>query len=293
LRFHPTSPICAARALRDLELRLPRRGLLQRESTSLFVRADASPITAGDVDKLFKTCLKESEVPRNPNAVYSPHSFRRYLACALKAQHASDSTIQALLRWKTPESLKLYGILNDESYADLVDCAGTADVSSVRTNALPRAEMLDAAGRFHAARASLDAAAKSAQAKKPADDTADSDESEAAASSSDDDSPPPIQPPPPKRRRSGRQSTTPAVAPAPPPPLTIANALGRQVMVPASIWPDEPCHEHDGQGWQATITQVDRRLGAVFIKLLQARNAQGRRFVGNWLMLDTVKVPPS
>ena len=35
-------------------------------------------------------------------------------------------TIQALLRWKTAEALKLYSFLSDERYADLVDSAGTA-----------------------------------------------------------------------------------------------------------------------------------------------------------------------
>ena len=134
LRFSHSAAICAARELRDLELRLPRNGLTQREGTALFTREDGSPITAANVDKLFKACLAGSGVARSTTAQYSPHSFRRYLACALKAQGAADSTIQALLRWKTAESLKLYSILNDESYADLIDGAGKADVSSVRTN---------------------------------------------------------------------------------------------------------------------------------------------------------------
>ena len=107
------------------------------------------------MDRLFKVCLSGAGVPRSTAAKYSPHSFRRYLACALKAQGTSDSTIQALLRWKTAESLKLYSFLSDESYANLVDSAGAADVSSVRTNALPRAELLDAAQHFHAARAHI------------------------------------------------------------------------------------------------------------------------------------------
>ena len=87
-------------------------------------------------------------MPKKSTARYSPHSFRRYLACALKASGVADSTIQALLRWKTSESLKLYSFLSDELYADLVDGAGHADVSSVRSNALPRADLLDA-GTVH------------------------------------------------------------------------------------------------------------------------------------------------
>ena len=72
--------------------------------------------------------------------------------------------------------------MSDEKYADLIDDAGAADVSSVRTNALPRAEMLDAAQLFHAARHGLAAAARDAAALAPADDVIDDD----AISDSDD-----------------------------------------------------------------------------------------------------------
>ena len=188
--------ICAARELRDLELRLPRNGLTQREGTALFTREDGSPISAANVDKLFKACLAGSGVARSTTAQYSPHSFRRYLACALKAQGAADSTIQALLRWKTAESLKLYSILNDESYADLIDGAGKADVSSVRTNSLPRAELLDVAGSFHAARVSLRTAAAAAEATAPEEDECVADSEAATSSDSSDGEQAPPPPPP-------------------------------------------------------------------------------------------------
>ena len=68
--------------------------------------------TSSEVDALFITCVRQAGVPADSSARYSPHSFRRYLACALKAQGVADSTIQALLRWKTAESLKLYSFLN-------------------------------------------------------------------------------------------------------------------------------------------------------------------------------------
>eukprot|EP00966_Prymnesium_polylepis_P058167 1346861-Prymnesium_polylepis.1 len=61
----------------------------------------------------------QAGVPSDSAARYSPLSFRRYLAYALKTSGASDSTIQALLRWKAAESLKLYSFLSDESYANL------------------------------------------------------------------------------------------------------------------------------------------------------------------------------
>ena len=129
--------------------------------------------------------------------------------------------------WKTSESLKLYSFLSDESYADLVDGAGHADVSSVRTNALPRADLLDAAARCHTARADIAAAARAANATPAADDDADDD---AESSDASDDDAPPRPPPPPanqRKRKRGPPAAGPTDEAAPPPPLTLANAVGR------------------------------------------------------------------
>lgn len=294
LRFHARSPICAARALRDLELRLPRHGRQLREGTAMFVNEDGSPITSTKLDTLFKQCLREAGSSPDAAARYSPHSFRRYLACALKARGVADSTIQALLRWKTAESLKLYSFLSDDKYADLVDEAGSADVSSVRTNALPRAELLDVAGSFHGARAALCAAARAAEATAPAEDdtTADTDNEGSDDPISDEEPapPPPAAPPPPRKRKRSRSSSAgaSAAATAAPPSLTANNAVGRRVLVPAHTWPGEACPEHDGKGWEVDIEQVDRRLSAALVRFTHARTAQGGRFAKEWLRLDAL-----
>ena len=292
LRFNHTAAICAARELRDLELRHRRVGLAQRESTALFVRDNGAPFTTSDVDALFKECLATSGVPRSIAATYSPHSFRRYLACALKAQGAADSTIQALLRWKTAESLKLYSILNDESYANLIDSAGSANVSSVRTNALPRAELLDAAGSFNAGRAALRAAAGEAQSLDPADDIYEHD-SEIEASSDEeepDDAATLPQPRPRARKRSiGASSSTQPPAAAPPPPLTLDTAVGRRALVPAGMWPTYTCTERDGAGWEVEVTVVDKRASAVLVSFAVARDASGKRWAREWLTFESLQ----
>ena len=293
LRYHVSSAVCAARALRDLELRHPRHGLTQRETTALFVRDNGLPLSTANVDKLFKECLAGSGIPRSAQATYSPHSFRRYLACALKAQGASDSTIQALLRWKTAESLKLYAILNDESYADLVDSAGSADVSSVRTNALPRAELLDAADSFDKCRASLSTAAKEAQSMDPSEDVYQPDsEIEASSNDEDDDgaaaAPRPLQR---TRKRSADASTSaPGPTVAPPVPLTtIDSAKGLRALVPAVLWPSYPCAENSGKGWDVDIVDVDKRVNAVLVSFAVARDASGKRWAREWLTFESLQ----
>ena len=297
LRFSRSAQICAARALRDLELRLPRHGRQQREGTALFVTENGQPLSTSSVDRLFKLCLSQAGEPGNPEARYSPHSFRRYLGCALRASGASDATIQALLRWKTAESLKLYSFLNDERYADLVDGAGSADVSTVRTNALPRAELLDAAQSFHAARNSLSDAARLAEARQPSEDDADSEQDELSSSGSDADEQP-QQPQQPqqqpahtrrgKRPRAARAGDEPPRAPAPPAPLTIDGSVGRRGMVPAQLWPAYVCQERGGEGWEVSIDQADKRLNAVLVSFVHARDVSGKRFAREWLTLESI-----
>ena len=69
------------------------------------------------------------------------HSWRIYLACALLAAGASNGTIQAMLRWRSDEALKIYARINDSDYADLLAKASQAHVSSIRTTTL-REEVL-------------------------------------------------------------------------------------------------------------------------------------------------------
>jgi hypothetical protein len=61
------------------------------------------------------------------------HSFRIYLACALLAAGASHGTIQTMLRWRSDDALKIYARINDFKYAEWLEKASTAKVSSIRT----------------------------------------------------------------------------------------------------------------------------------------------------------------
>jgi len=82
-------------------------------------------------------------VPKEAAKLYTWHSPRIYLACALSAQGVKDSTIQALLRWQTAESLRVYARLSMHTYGGLVDGAAEACVASVQTSNLPMFERFD------------------------------------------------------------------------------------------------------------------------------------------------------
>ena len=68
---------------------------------------------------------------------YSWHSARIYLACSLLAAGASHAQIQALCRWQTEDSLRVYARLNPSSYRELLSRAASAQVESVSVGSLP------------------------------------------------------------------------------------------------------------------------------------------------------------
>ena len=166
-------------------------------------------------------------------------------------------------------------------------------MSSVRTNALPRAEMLEAAGRFEQARTQLTAEAHVAANTKPEDDEVHCC-SDDYCSSSDDDavqqrgSSRAKQPAPPRRKRRRSAGAASSSEPSPPPPLDFGSAVGRRALVPASVWPGETCLEHNGRGWEVVVDQVDRRAGAVLVGFSTARDSRGKRYAREWLRLESL-----
>ena len=60
---------------------------------------------------------------------------------------------------------------------------------------------------------------------------------------------------------------------------------GDRALVPAEIWPDEPCHEFDGQGWLVRIIKTGHRQNnpAVEVEFVDAKDIKGRRFKNEWL----------
>ena len=74
----------------------------------------------------------------------------------------------------------------------------------------------------------------------------------------------------------------------PPPPITIDAAVGRHALVPASIWPTYTCSEHDGRGWEVLIRHTDKRIRAVLVSFVADRNAAGKRYPKEWLLLESL-----
>ena len=138
----------AAAWLRRIELALPVRGE-HRLDTALFV-ADSSlaPLRHSTVDTYLGLLLKlhfGTEAGK-----YSFHSFRIGFACALLAAGCDPFTIQALARWRSVESLRIYARMNPDVYAAWVSKALTQRASSTSTANLPVIDSHDALARLQA-----------------------------------------------------------------------------------------------------------------------------------------------
>ena len=135
LHYEPSDASCAFLHLANLELFQPVGGR-DRGSVPLITPDGRQPFRGAQLDaallKLLELIVGKSNVSK-----YSWHSARIHLACSLLASGASSAQIQALCRWQTEDSLRVYARLNPTSYRALLCRASTADVSSVSTSSLP------------------------------------------------------------------------------------------------------------------------------------------------------------
>ena len=74
---------------------------------------------------------------------YTWHSFRSGLACMLLAANCKLATIQAMLRWRSEESLRAYARLDPSTYSNLLDRTERSCVTSVQTSNLPLTKQFD------------------------------------------------------------------------------------------------------------------------------------------------------
>jgi hypothetical protein len=135
LIYDPSQRVNAASWLRTVELERPVPAHLKRE-TPLFVQSDGKPISATTYDSILRSALK-ALAPEDKHR-YSWHSFRIHLACSLKEAGVPDYEIQALCRWQTMESLRIYARLNATTYTGFLDRAQNATIFQIQIANIPR-----------------------------------------------------------------------------------------------------------------------------------------------------------
>ena len=131
LRYSASEHINAARELAREEMRR-KVDPAKREDAPLFVTGAGVAWRHAELAAIFYAIIVAIRGEDRAKCV-SMHSWRVYLACALLSQGASFSTIQAMLRWRSEDALRIYARMNDFKYADWLTSAQGALISSVRT----------------------------------------------------------------------------------------------------------------------------------------------------------------
>ena len=145
LPYHPTQPANAARALAGIERMYPCRGD-ERRGRPLFATVGGEPFTYGFLDAALRDVLTHV-FGAAAASVYSWHSFRIGLACALHAAGCDDAMIQLMVRWLNPASLRLYRRVGA---AEQVSWGDRAERVTVDTLQLPNRLQIDNDAAFAA-----------------------------------------------------------------------------------------------------------------------------------------------
>jgi hypothetical protein len=134
--FLPHQKANMARAIRDLfvHVAVPE---YRWADTPLFVDDNLQPFSGAFIDSTLRAALMSFGLSASEASKYSPHSFRIYLACALKSAGKSEAEIQMLCRWQSVDSLRLYARIDARQYAELVQAAHAADSRAVSVSSLP------------------------------------------------------------------------------------------------------------------------------------------------------------
>ena len=256
-----------AGALRDIELRLPCEGETLREATALFADENGNPYTYTKMHGLLRTVLTHlygSVVA----SLYTWHSFRSGLATALHASGCAPDMIQLICRWMCPESLQVYRRIGSKEHESRIDAATTANIDSIQMSNVPKVS-------GHQGYAALfqwcdnDTNTKTPFAKALRGEGQSDEEVPSAASS-----------------RITETAHTPAAVHVPAPqtdtrPLHKDNAIGRTVLVQQRLWPRYACHEHNGEGWEATV--VSACAATAVVQFVRHTDRQGRLYANERL----------
>jgi hypothetical protein len=143
--FLPHESINMAREVRDLILEHPVP-MEKAATTPLFQMDNGEAMKGSFADGMLAKLLSLQGLGATEAAKFSCHSFRIYLACAMRASGATDAEIQALCRWQSLDSLRIYACLGPETYTKIIAKAMRADVRAVRTHSLPVLDVVDADG---------------------------------------------------------------------------------------------------------------------------------------------------
>jgi len=129
--YFPMTDSCfsAAAALRDLELSFPVPYLSRGNYPFIPIHHAKRAWTESELRTTFKAALG-TVVPAHEAKLYSWHSFRVYLACAMQTLGCPDSQVQAFVRWRSAKSVPYYQQLGRRQYEDMMRRVAEVEVDT-------------------------------------------------------------------------------------------------------------------------------------------------------------------
>ena len=118
-----------ARAIIEMELADPVRGVEARRNTPFIRRADGQAFTNHFVRRILHYMLAHPTVSKHCThgiKAYSFHSYRRFYATCLGQAGASKERIQAMCRWLSDEAVEIYNVMSIEEQVEHVQAAYNA-----------------------------------------------------------------------------------------------------------------------------------------------------------------------
>ena len=267
--IHCPFPVCfpfnhdadnAAAALRDIELRGPCHGA-DRQSRPVIADEAGNPFTHAVLDRILHNVLV-FKYGKAFASLFSWHSYRSGLCCALFAAGCPDAINQLICRWMCPESLLAYRRMGANSNGGWIEKASLATVDSIQSGNAPRVDHdASAAELFTYMNSRANSSKESPLMREWTEE---------------------INPNPQAARAAPKQHSPAAAATAQPAvvtdtrPLHASNAVGRRVLVPAGVYPKERCSEQQGQGWECMVIASSPLTARVRFTL--ARTSDGRPY---------------
>jgi hypothetical protein len=129
--------------------RLVAQVLLQRPNATrqepLFCSSPGVAFTHSFMAKALTAWIVSVGVSAAQANTFTWHSARVFLACSLLAANRDASTTQAMCRWQTADSLRIYACLSPAAYAQHLDAAFAAPVAAIRAAHIPLISSMDMA----------------------------------------------------------------------------------------------------------------------------------------------------
>ena len=135
LLYNADNPMSYAAAFIAYELAFPLRGAA-RLSAPMFTTDGVTRWSGARIDRVLRSVMAATLAPAQRKGK-TFHSKRVWAATSLTARGRSEANIMALVRWATPESLRVYARMHLLDQARMRDNMLGADVLAVNATALP------------------------------------------------------------------------------------------------------------------------------------------------------------